>query len=182
MSTDITMLNNALQNAAKIGDFPLIKELLRSGAEVNCTSSMGWTPLMVLVFHCKSENRGDIARYLIKQGASLTMHNHYAGSVRGLAIFRGDPVYLDVLVNAGMPLDELDNDYDSFGRTNGGRAPRETPLIFAIRNRKRDLVDRLLDCGADPSVPDAKGVLPRIHALAVGDMDILSLLEGAVVA
>lgn len=182
MSKTIMMLNNALQDAVKVGDFPLVKELSRNGADVNCRSSMGWTPLMVLIFHCESESRGDIARYLIDKGASLTMRNDYQGSALGLAIWRGDAIFIEVLVNAGMTLNELDNDYDSYGRNNGCNATRETPLIFAIRNRKRDLVHLLLKFGAGAAVPDAEGIEPKIHALAVGDMDILGLVEGAVVA
>lgn len=51
-----------------------------------------------------------------------------------------------------------------------------TALMWAVDNERGDLVARLLQAGADPAIPDARGRLPAHAAEMTGQRDVLALL------
>jgi hypothetical protein len=88
--------HSALGEAARCGFTKIVTLLLESGAKVNATNSLGWTPLHEAVFY----NRRDVAAALLDAGADATLRTrsgalpyHLSGleEVRALLASHGGP-------------------------------------------------------------------------------------------
>jgi ankyrin repeat protein len=64
---------------------------------------------------------------------------------------------------------DLNKTYDS--HSNG-----VTPIIYAIKIQSKDMVELLLNCGADINKPDINGKTPLMYAITHGDKDMVKLL------
>jgi ankyrin repeat protein len=60
-------MNEELLTAARSGQLLRVKDLLEQGADVDCVSSAGWSPLMEAVWHSQRK----VAKALIQAGADL---------------------------------------------------------------------------------------------------------------
>jgi ankyrin repeat protein len=70
---DLKKLNKKLLNYSRKGDLNGVKQTIKNGADVNCKSNEGWTPL-----HWSSYwNRLDIVKYLIEHGADVNCKDSY---------------------------------------------------------------------------------------------------------
>lgn len=74
---------------------------------------------------------------------------------------------LDVVRESGEDLAPL---------LDGGAAAMAPPLLEAVRARRRRIVARLLEAGADPNVADADGITPLLLACRLGDSGIVEEL------
>lgn len=174
------ILNTLIENGAEVnapnhdGDTPLHEEagsgipaniriLLEAGAEVNAPNREGETPLHRSVARDKPAN----VSALLEGGADVQAGDKYGDTPLHKAM-QPDPYYsveydfndrrrplrlpsdtaiITALVGAGADLD---------ARNGMGR----TPLYMAWERDNRLLVDRLLELGADPEVPDNWGRIP----------------------
>ncbi len=66
--------------ASYCGNKKDIDEAIRDGADVNCKTDLGYTPLM----YASVFNNAEIARYLIRKGASVDARNNYGENVNML--------------------------------------------------------------------------------------------------
>lgn len=117
----------------------VVDALIKAGANVNARSNWQQTTLHTV-------KNAEIARILIKAGADVnakTPHSdtplHTASSAETAHIF----------IAAGADLNATNNEGD-------------TPLYEAIQNRKVDVVEELLNAGANPNIRNRKGWTPRV--------------------
>jgi ankyrin repeat protein len=162
----------ALMIATRVGRLDAVRLLVDRGARIDATdTTFEQTALMVAVRH----NHPDIVRLLIDRGAAVdartrvgrtpswVLPNSVPGFGHGIGIVRG-----------GLP-------------PRGSRAPIPggmTPLLYAARDGRADIVGLLLDAGADINGKDANDITPLISAITNNHPDVARLLveRGADVA
>jgi ankyrin repeat protein len=153
-----------LMNAARVGRLDAVTLLLDRGATINATDeTYQQTALMVAV----REKHPEVVKLLITRGASVNaktrtgrtppwvLPNSVPGFGHGIGIVRG-----------GLP-------------ARGSRAPIPggmTPLLYAARDGRLDIVGMLLDAGADINQRDANDIPPLITAITNNHPDVARLL------
>jgi ankyrin len=155
-----------LMNAARVGSLEALTLLLDRGATIDATdATYQQTALMVAV----RQNHPDIVKVLLARGAKVSartrigrtpqwvLPNSVPGFGHGIGIVRG-----------GLP-------------PRGSRAPIPggmTPLLYAARDGRVDIVGMLLDAGADVNERDANDIPPLIIAITNNHTDVaLFLIE-----
>ena len=153
-----------LMNAARVGRIDAVTALLDRGATINATdATFQQTALMVAV----RENHADVVKLLIARGASVNaktrtgrtppwvLPNSVPGFGHGIGIVRG-----------GLP-------------ARGSRPPIPggmTPLLYAARDGRLDVVRMLLDAGANINERDANDIPPLITAITNNHPDVARFL------
>ena len=153
-----------LMNTSRVGSADAVTLLLDRGASLNATdATYQQTALMVAV----RENHPEIVKLLIARGASVNartrvgrapqwiLPNSVPGFGHGIGIVRG-----------GLP-------------PRGSRAPIPggmTPLLYAARDGRMDIVRMLLDAGAEVNQRDANEIPPLILAITNNHPDVARFL------
>jgi ankyrin repeat protein len=153
-----------LMNAARVGSVDAVTLLLDRGATINATdATYQQTALMVAV----RENHPDIVKLMIARGGSVNartrigrapqwiLPNSVPGFGHGIGIVRG-----------GLP-------------ARGSRAPIPggmTPLLYAARDGRMDIVRMLLDAGADINQRDGNEIPSLIIAITNNHPDVARFL------
>jgi len=153
-----------LMNAARVGSIDAVSLLLERGAKIDAAdATYQQTALMVAI----RENNPDIVKLLIARGASVNAKtrvgrapqwifpNSVPGFGHGIGIVRG-----------GLP-------------PRGARAPIPggmSPLLYAARDGRMDLVRMLLDAGANINERDANDITPLIIAITNNHPDVARFL------
>ncbi|CAF5080238.1 unnamed protein product, partial [Rotaria magnacalcarata] len=119
----------------------IIRYLVKSGANVNLTCESGSSPFLAICQH----NNVELARFLIENGARYDgeAKSFYDGKINGLIVAAesGSFETLRLLVEAG-----LDVNYKIEGQ---GETAGRTPLFCACAKGFQDIVEYLIDRGAD---------------------------------
>ncbi len=153
-----------LMNVARVGRADAVTLLLDRGATIDAAdATYQQTALMVAV----RENHPDIVKLLIARGASVNartrvgrapqwiLPNSVPGFGHGIGIVRG-----------GLP-------------PRGSRAPIPggmTPLLYAARDGRMEIVRMLLEAGADINQRDANEITPLIIAITNNHPDVARAL------
>jgi len=122
----------------------MIKELVRQGADINCTNEWGLTPLMLAAQY---NTHIIVLKALIHAGANIdAVEPKYRSNALHLASTRCSNVaVIDVLVDAGADV-------------NARNYLGETPLILAAaQNPNTRIFSQLLKRGADITIRDWQG-------------------------
>lgn len=134
--------------AVKKGKFQIVKALVEKGADLNSvaqikSSLLGYTthitPLVAAIKEMNSPDQFEIVKYLLEHGAKTNSITDQCVSPLYLAAQRGDHCLVTMLLNHGANV----NGYDHFKQ-----AP---PLWAAVESDNVDMVQTLLDQGADPN-------------------------------
>jgi ankyrin repeat protein len=172
----------ALTFAAREGDLESAKLLLDAGADINQTTEYGWTPLLTA-----TNNRHYVlAKYLVGRGADVNKAN------------KGNwtPLYLATdnrnIEGGDYPVPKPDMDHLEFIKTllAAGADPNApakdntltrtiftmqwffedgcTPFVRAAQSSDTELMQLLLDWGADPFIPTAFGDTALTAAGGIG--------------
>lgn len=155
-----------LAKAVKAGDLRAVHALIKSGTDVNVRSGDGSTPLL----WAASNSGHEIARALIKAGASVDTSNDYGITPLLHASRIGDAAMVDLLLQSGANPSrahpEGETPLMASARAGSVSAVRlllargvdvnaaetfqqTTALMWATAEGHRDVVDLLLEAGAD---------------------------------
>jgi uncharacterized protein len=158
-----------LAKAVKAGDLQSVRSLLRSGADVNARSGDGSTPLLWAVHGSNPE----IARALIAAKASVDIANDYGVTPLLHASRTGDAAMMELLLGAGAKpnLAHPEGETPLLAASRAGNArgvrlllgrgvdvnqpesfQKTTPLMWAAAEGHLDVVDLLLEAGANPNL------------------------------
>ena len=152
----------ALLVAARTGRVETIDLLLAAGAEVDAAEQWrGQTPLM----WAAAENHAPAVRRLLAAGADVEARS--AGGLTPLlfAVREGRIGAVQALLAGGAGVNAgIDNTTAGSGAYTPAASGFTSPLALAIVNAHFELGALLLEHGADPNVPDARG--SALHALA----------------
>ncbi|CAF1638922.1 unnamed protein product [Rotaria magnacalcarata] len=149
----------------------IIRYLVKSGANVNLTCESGSSPFLAICQH----NNVELARFLIENGARYDgeAKSFYDGKINGLIVAAesGSFETLRLLVEAG-----LDVNYKIEGQ---GETAGRTPLFCACAKGFQDIVEYLIDRGADVNGAEESGLSCLHIASAMGhDGTVRILCEG----
>jgi len=160
--------DSALLYACTNGEANRAGSLLESGADPNAVDDDGWTPLMLAAMNGNRE----IVDMLLQHGADPNIGESEYGSP--LAAAAVSPVaeedvssaVIDALLRSGAEID----------KTNGSGM---TPLFFAAREGKLDVVRSLLKAGADPKHRDVRDWTPLMFGIMSEQTDLIQALLNA---
>lgn len=190
----------SLHNAAQNDDAGEVETLLASGVPIDMRDQDGATPLLVATranaiaaattliaagADVNAKDRIDDSPYLyagarghlviLKQtllnGADLTSVNRFGGTALIPAAERGHVETVQLLITAGIEVDHVNR--------LGWTALLEAIILGDGGPRHVQVVDLLLQAGADPNLPDAEGVTPLRHSRQRGFREIAAKLTDA---
>jgi ankyrin repeat protein len=183
--------------AAATGDAAMLGLLLDAGADPNDVDPAGETALMIAA----RTGEVDAVRLLLDRGAVLDAPDRtYQQTALMVAVRENRPAVVQLLVSRGAQVNArtrtgktpnwvLPNSVPGFGHgvgiVRGGLPPRGsrapipgamTPLLYAARDGRLDLVRTLLTAGADIEGTDANGITPLIIAITNNHPDVARFL------
>jgi ankyrin repeat protein len=189
-------LTTALMFAAsRHGTLEIVRELLDRDVDPNQQDNWGETALMMATMRHET----DIVRLLLERGADPTIANFSDITAIDIARKTGLPELIEILnINpstvdpetgisnliiaaANGPLNLLKSMIDMNPTVNLNQQDRDgnTPLIFAIVNRKPEHVYLLLDRGADPNIANHLNAASLAYAIATNQRQVEDLLLDA---
>lgn len=154
-----------LVNRGALGE---LEEAWNAGGDFGGVDEDGRSLLMnaVLAF----EPREDVVAWLVSHGADLAFaEEKLRYTALHFAAADQQQTLVHILLNAGAPV----NAADKFGNT---------PLWRAVVNHRGDLelIQLLVDFGADPERQNVKGISPRNAAARLGKSAVTALFDRAI--
>lgn len=198
---DAPTINEQLISAAEQGDTPTVMKLLSNGADINGRDARGRTPVMAAThgnrvttvkaliqagadinlrdnmldnpfLYSGAEGLLDILKLTIAAGADPKLTNRYGGTALIPAAQRGHvEVVREILMHTKVDINHINN-------------VGWTALLEAIVHtdggiKHQQIVQLLVDHGADVSIPDKEGVAPLQHAQKKNFAEIVDILTKA---
>lgn len=156
-SVGVLLTTTPLRLAAENGHMNVVKILLERGAPMNANAREA-QPLHGAV----TAGHVEIAEILIESGADVNYNN---GEFLCIAAERGNAAMVELLLAKGIDVD--------------GASPTAKPaLSYAVQTKNIDIVDLLLNSGADPN---RKGwyLSPMDYAIETGDDELIQRIREA---
>lgn len=154
--------------ATRGGHAHALRRLLAAGANVDAQDATLDNPLL----YAGREGLLDVVKVANDAEADPTITNRYGGVALIPASERGHVEVVRYLLN------ETDIDVDHVNEL-GWTALLEAILLSDGGARHQEIVELLLEAGADPDLADGDGVRPLTHARSRGQHAIVRLLEDA---
>ena len=203
---DLITNHTPLISACKKGNEKIITLLLDSGADINKRDNYnGMTPLLAALHGAKS-NRFSLAMFLIENGADpfavmptespfeesiLVLDSDNAQTIKeGFELFKylmEQKVSMDICIGKENALTYAahysnynvveylieENYFDVDSKDSAGN----TALIVATKNNETQIIQLLLQLGADKSIKDAEGKTAYDYAVELELVDFLEILK-----
>ena len=141
----------------------VVQVLIDAGANIEARDNSGYSPLH---FACSSGSP-DSVKMLVRAGAGVRVTNNYGDTCLIFAASRGHTEIVRYLV--GLKEVEVDHTDDEDG----------TALHWAADNNHADVVQVLIDAGANIEVRDNNGYSPLLWSCSSGSLDVAKLLVRA---
>lgn len=142
----------------------MVNLLLEKGVDVNVTNDYNNTAL----FTAAINGREDVVKLLLEKGADINKANIDGETILMGAINYDEEEVIKIL----LAYDEEGVRVDLNARNNNG----ETALIRAVENGNTEIVEAVVEAGADMKIRDNDGNTPLIRASMVGEEYILGVL------
>ena len=159
-----------LMIATMAGDRPMVRMLLRAGANPNTQNDQGRTALMYAsgVMTLLGERFADIAADLLNAGADPDVRSSGDSGTNALmfAAHHGRADIVRILLARGVNPDAAASDH-----------PGATALMYAANNGHAEVVRMLLDRGASPALADRQGRTALSLAESKGHSEVVQILK-----
>jgi len=154
--------------SARLGDIKTMELLLSRGADINALDARFRDIANIAI----SNQNPQMVEWALKHGLDATMVTSvYQGSALIYACHQGAVEIVDMLVSAGAPLDRKNNI--------GWTALLEATILGDGSKPYQDIVQILVNAGADISIADRDGMTPLDHAKSRQHSEIVTILEKA---
>lgn len=137
-----------LHDAAKAGDLKRVQQLVKDGADLEAALPRGETPLIVAAL----EGQTQVVKFLIERGAAIQARNDRGFTALHAAAYRGHPPVAELLIANGINVNDAENRF------------KATPLHLAAEDNRKDVVELLLDKGAELEAKEGNGYTPLTKA------------------
>ena len=176
----------ALLFAARAGDLETVQLLLEAGADLEARAIDGSTPLLVASRSTDAlagidwriipyaSGHAETALYLLERGADVTAADRLGRTALHAAVETNRPRLAAALIDAGADVDaRFTNPVAARRGDYISRRPYKgaTPFWLAARAANLEMMQVLLDAGADPFLPNAFGTTPLMVAAGLGEND-----------
>lgn len=151
--------------ATKANHVEAARVLIEAGADVNAKDDIQDSAYL----YAGARGHDEILRLTLEHGADLNSTNRFGGTALIPASERGLLPTVEILLKAGVDPDHINN--------LGWTALHEAIVLGDGSDRYVQVVRALIDGGADISIPDGDGVLPRDLAAERGYDAIVAELE-----
>lgn len=151
--------------AAAADQLAVARLLLSLGADVNAVDDQSDTPVLVTGVTGSAE----MLKLMLAHQPNFKLHNRFGGTALIPASERGHVDYVRFAVGVGIDINHV-NDL-------GWTALLEAVILGNGGTRHQQIVEILLDHGADPEIGDRSGVTALQHARNSGQHQIVELLE-----
>ncbi|WP_172119075.1 ankyrin repeat domain-containing protein [Halomonas hibernica] len=191
------MSETQLHNAAKQNDTSLIIRLLAEDAEIDARDSSGATALLIAsranaveaarvltesgadvnakdsildspYLYAGARGHLEILRMTLTHGADLKSTNRYGGTALIPAAERGHVETVRTLIEAGVDVDHVNNLHWT--------ALLEAIILGDGHARHRQIVELLVEAGANVNLADGNGVTPLQHTSGANYQDVEKIL------
>lgn len=141
--------------------------LMEAGADVNAKDNIEDSPYL----YAGAQGLNEILRIALAHGADLQSTNRYGGTALIPAAEKGHPETVRMLLEAGVAVDHVNK--------LGWTALLEAIVLSQGGPVHQQIVQDLIQGGADVNLPDSEGVTPLQHAQRRGYTEIVRLLQEA---
>ena len=155
----------ALLLATQGNNVDAARELIEAGADVNAKDALQDSAYL----YAGARGLDEILAMTLAHGADLRSTNHYGGTALIPAAERGHVSTVRMLLRAGVAVDHVNRLHWT--------ALLEAILLGDGGARHVQIVQLLLEAGADPELADGDGVTPLTHARQRGYAGIETLLR-----
>lgn len=171
--------------AAKSGDADTVKAGLAEGFDPNYEDRQGNS----LLVHAAANSNADVVAVLLKGGADPKRRNKVGDDALNYGAIKGNLSIVKQMLDAGLPVNRKQGwqplSYAVYGKNmdvfdylmakgadvNGNNPSQASALMIAAQQGQEEMVDRLLEAGADPTW--TKGGESAVDwALKAGNTDI----------
>ena len=199
-SEGISALDRNLITAAMGGDLELVNRLLAAGASAQAVDERGRSALLAAVYNRRGDvaktltlagadvNRKDaesnspfllaaatgqveVVRLALSHGADLASTDRYDGTALIAASQHGNVEVVKLLLQKGIAVDHVNQ--------LGWTALLEAVVLGDGSARYEEIVQLLIDAGADANLADREGVSPTRHARERGYKSMVKILMRA---
>ncbi|PFE04498.1 hypothetical protein COE15_25735 [Bacillus cereus] len=197
----MNLMDRQLLLSATIGDTETAMKLIKDGANINISGDKGETPVMAATYHnhvetvkalidaganielpdknkenpflyASKEGYVDIVKLTIDAGTNIRQTNRHGGTALISAAERGHVEVVKELVDRT----DIDVNYkNDFGWT----ALLKAIAVGNGSENHKQIVQLLIDRGADVNMPDREGITPLQHAENRGFKEIANMLRVA---
>ncbi|MDA7966033.1 ankyrin repeat domain-containing protein [Ruegeria sp.] len=151
--------------AARKGNLEIVSFLLAAGADVTALNDSRRDILNIAI----TTRNPELAKQALEAGADATMVTSiYQGSALIYGSAKGQVEIIEMLIAANAPLDRINNI--------GWTALLEAVILGDGSPPYVEIVEMLLNAGADRHIADKNGLTPLDHARARGFADLSKLL------
>ena len=157
--------STALMIATHANAIDAARVLIEAGADVNAKDRLQDSPYL----YAGAEGRLEILKMTVAAGADLKAVNRYGGTALIPAAHHGHVEVVRYLLTTKTDIDHVN--------FLGWTALLEAVILGDGGRTYRDIVDLLLQAGADASFGDKEGVMAIDHARSRGQTVIVQLLE-----
>lgn len=153
--------------ATKANRIKIARALLEAGADPDAKDDLEDSAFL----YAGAEGLNQILKLTLEHGADVTSLNRYGGTALIPAAEHAHVETVRILIEAGTPVDHI-NELD-------WTALHEAIVLGNGSARHVTVVEMLLEAGADPSIADGNGVLPRQLAADRGYQGIVDAIDRA---
>lgn len=143
------------------------KILIEAGSDVNAKDNINDSPYL----YAGARGHLEILRMTLAHGADLESTNRYGGTALIPAAERGHVEAVRALIEAGVDVDHVNNLHWT--------ALLEAIILGDGGARHRQIVELLVNAGANVNLADGNGVTPLHHARSANYHDIEKILVAA---
>lgn len=146
--------------AARANDTIQIAAYIKQGIDINQANPKGFTPLILAVYN----NNKETVKWLISEGAKVDAQDMSGNTALMGATFKGYVDMVDLLIKEGR------------ANVNQVNANGASALIFAATFGQADIVNKLLEAGANKEIKDNRGKTAKDHAVMQENEIIINIL------
>lgn len=157
----------ALLVATQANAIDAARALIDAGANVNAKDNIQDSPYL----YAAAEGRLEILRMTLKAGADLESVNRYGGTALIPAAHHGHPDIVRELLKTQIAIDHVNR--------LGWTALLETIILSDGGPTHREILELLVDAGANVALADRDGVTPLAHAENRGYSEMVRILKSA---
>ena len=155
---------NGIHEAAKKGDLEEVKNLIEKKPNLlNLKDERGMVPLHYAI----DSGHDQVALFLINQGADLSARDAvYGATPFHFTAYKGNLDVARIILSINKSFLEEED------------LRKKTPLLYACESGQPEMVEYLLDCGANLKARDHLGLTPLMNACAGWNMEVIGILVG----